>query len=264
MRPYAEVARRTFQRYATYRAAAVAGVFTNTVFGFLRVYVLLAVFRHRSSVGSFDVVDVVTFTFVSEGFLAVVGAFTDTGLGMRIRTGDVVSDLYRPLHFAGYWLAEDLGRAGFQILARGVPPVLLGALAFELRLPADGAIWLAFVTSLLLAILVSFSFRFAVTLSSFWLVDIFGPWQIAGFTMAFLSGFLLPVTFFPDWLARVAALTPFPSIVQLPIEVFLGKHAGAGATLAVLAQQALWAVGLFALCEVVVARAVRRVVVQGG
>ena len=127
--PYVHVARRTFQRYSTYRLAPVAGVFTNTVFAFLRVYVLLAVYRHRSRVGSFDSVDVVTFNFVAEGFLATVGAFADTGLGWRIRTGDVVSDLYRPLHFAGYWLAEDVGRAGFQVLARGIPPVLLGALA---------------------------------------------------------------------------------------------------------------------------------------
>lgn len=264
LRPYAEVARRTFQRYATYRAATVAGVFTNTVFGFLRVYVLLAVFRQRSSIGSFDAVDVVTFTFVAEGFLASVGAFADTGLGMRIRTGDVVSDLYRPLHFTGYWLSEDLGRAGFHVLARGVPPVVLGALAFSLRLPADGATWLAFAASLLLAILVSFAFRFVITLTSFWVVDIFGPWQIANFTMAFLSGFVLPVTFFPEWLARVASLTPFPSMVQLPIEVFLGKHPGLAATASVLAQQALWAAVLLVGCELVVARAFRRVVVHGG
>ena len=32
-----------FRRYATYRQATVAGAFTNTVFGFLRCYVLLAV-----------------------------------------------------------------------------------------------------------------------------------------------------------------------------------------------------------------------------
>jgi ABC-2 type transport system permease protein len=32
-----------FRRYATYRQATVAGAVTNTVFGFLRCYVLLAV-----------------------------------------------------------------------------------------------------------------------------------------------------------------------------------------------------------------------------
>ena len=35
MRLYVEVARATYARISTYRSATVAGVFTNTVFGFL-------------------------------------------------------------------------------------------------------------------------------------------------------------------------------------------------------------------------------------
>lgn len=42
MRLYTEVARRSFRRYAAYRGATVAGIFTNTVFGFIKAYVLIA------------------------------------------------------------------------------------------------------------------------------------------------------------------------------------------------------------------------------
>ena len=38
----AALARAGFRRYSTYRQATVAAAFTNTVFGFLRCYVLLA------------------------------------------------------------------------------------------------------------------------------------------------------------------------------------------------------------------------------
>src|SRR6266508_505551 len=41
-----EVARRGFRRHATYRAATAAGVFTNTVFGFIQAFVLIGVFRN--------------------------------------------------------------------------------------------------------------------------------------------------------------------------------------------------------------------------
>jgi ABC-2 type transport system permease protein len=34
-----------FRRHSTYRAAAVAGAFTNTVFGILRAYVLIALWQ---------------------------------------------------------------------------------------------------------------------------------------------------------------------------------------------------------------------------
>lgn len=256
--------RRTFQRYTTYRGASFAGLFTNTCFAFLKVYVLLAVLRNRSHVGLFDAADIVTFTFVGEGMAIVIGAFEGTGLGGRIRTGDVVSDLYRPLHFTTYWLAEDLGRAGFQLLARGVPPALVGACFFTLRLPGDVWTWFAFAVSVALATVVSFAFRFSVLLSGFWLLDNRGPWQIAGIVMAFLSGLILPLTFLPTGLRVVADALPFASMVQLPLELFLGKHEGIGPTLALLGRQALWAAALLVVAEVIVGRAFRRVVVQGG
>jgi ABC-2 type transport system permease protein len=262
--PYWQVARRSFQRFSTYRGASAAGVFTNTVFAFLKVYVLLAVYRHRSHVGSFDAVDVVTFTFVAEGLAVTIGLFLDTGLGNRIRTGDVVSDLYRPLHFAGYWLSEDIGRAGFHLLARGIPPVVVGAAFFELRVPHGAATWVAFGVSVALAVVVSFAFRFLVTLAGFRLLDIRGPWQIASVVMAFFGGFVVPLTFFPPFLEGLARALPFASMLQLPVEVFIGKHDGPAATLAVLGQQALWAAVLLGIGELAVARAVRRVVVQGG
>src|SRR5262249_54781653 len=104
---YWHLARRTFQRYSTYRGATFAGAATNTVFAFLLVSVRLALYRHRSTVGTFDVRDTVTFTFVSQGFLATSGAFGYLELSDRIRTGDVVADLYRPVHFLSYWLAQE-------------------------------------------------------------------------------------------------------------------------------------------------------------
>ena len=58
-----EVATRAYRRQATYRGATFAGVFTNTVFGFILAYVLLAVYQQRSTIGGFTSVDAVTFTF---------------------------------------------------------------------------------------------------------------------------------------------------------------------------------------------------------
>lgn len=261
---YWQVARRAFQRHSTYRGAAFAGVVTNTVFGFLRVYVLLALFRHQASVGSLDATDVVTFTFVTQGLLPSVGVFGWLDLAERIHTGDVATDLYRPVHFLTYWLAHDLGRAAFATLARGLPPVLIGGLCFDLRLPADAATWAAFAACVVLATLVCFGWRFLLTLGGFWLIDNRGLLQLGAFVLQFFAGVIVPLNFFPSGLEHFARLLPFASVVQLPVEVFLGQHAGIAGALPVLAQQALWAMVLLCLGELVTARAFRKVVVQGG
>jgi ABC-2 type transport system permease protein len=263
LRVYWEVAKRGYGRYATYRAATVAGVLTNTMFGFIRAYILLAVFRARPSVGGFDAVDAVTFTFVTQGLLMPMGAFGRREIAERIRTGDVVSDLYRPLDFQGYWLAHDMGRGAFQLLARGIPPVVLGALVFHLRLPSTPFTWLAFALALAIGLLVSFAVQFIVSLTGFWLIDDRGPNQLATSVQFFLSGMLLPLVLFPHWLGTFARNSPFASMVELPVEVLLGKHPGTR-VIPVFALGLTWAVVLLAAGRLMLAAATRKVVVQGG
>lgn len=262
MRVYAEVARQTFRRMTVYRGATVAGVFTNTVFGFLIAYVLVAVYRQRPEVGGFDLVDALTFTFVAQGLIMVVGMFGDAELAARIRTGDVVADLYRPVDLHAWWAAVAYGKAGFYAVFRGVPPFVVGALVFPLRLPSPAS-WAWFGVSVLAAIAVGFGWRFLLGLSAFWLLDDRGPASLGALVAVFLSGMYVPVVFFPGWLETLARSLPFASMLQVPVEVFLGRHTGAGAARAVAGQVA-WAVVLAVLGRVVLARAVRRLVVHGG
>ncbi len=50
MRLYAAVAAGGFRRYATYRVATLAGVFTNTVFGLIVAYTYIALWRRATRI----------------------------------------------------------------------------------------------------------------------------------------------------------------------------------------------------------------------
>jgi ABC-2 type transport system permease protein len=264
MRLYWEIARRGFRRYAAYRSATLAGAFTNTVFGVLRCYILLAVFTQRTHVGDLSASDAVTFSLLAQSTLMVTALFAGgTEIALRIRTGDIVSDLYRPVDFQRYWLAHDTGRAVYQASWRALPPFVVGALIFDVRLPHHAVTWLAFVVAMVLALLVSFGIRFLIGLSAFWLLDDRGASQLAMVVQLFLSGFLVPIQFFPHWLATVSRALPFAAMVQIPMEVFLEKHTGP-ALAGVFALQLGWAVALYAAGVAVLAAATRRVVIQGG
>jgi ABC-2 type transport system permease protein len=264
VRLYWEVARATARRMTTYRGATFAGIFTNTVFGLILSYVLLAVFRERSTVGSFDAVDAVTFTFVVQGLLMVVGIFgNDREMASRILTGEVALDLCRPYDYQGWWAAVAYGKASFYVWARGIVPFAVGALVFHLRLPTEPWIWPAFALSVLLAVGLAFAWGFLLQLSAFWIVDVRGPSQIGWFLAQFLAGMLVPLVLFPDGLERWVRALPFPGMLQLPAEVFLGKHTGVDLVLTYTTQLA-WLVVLLAAGRLVLARAVRRVVVHGG
>jgi ABC-2 type transport system permease protein len=262
MRLYVEVARRTYTRISTYRSATVAGVFTNTVFGFLLAYVLLAVYRQRSDVGGFDAVDAVTFTFVAQGLLMVLGMFNDTEIADRITSGDVIVDLQRPFDHQAWWAGVSYGKAAYYLIFRGVPPFIAGALVFHLQLPSLGGA-VAFIVSVALAVGVAFGWRYLLQLTAFWLLDVRGANQLGWLAAQFLSGAFVPIVFFPDWLEGLARALPFASMMQYPVEVWLGRYEGLE-LLAVFGLQLGWALALVLAGRHVMSRAVRRVVVQGG
>jgi ABC-2 type transport system permease protein len=258
-----ELARRGWGRYAAYPGATWAGVFTNTFFGFLIAYILLAVFRERETVGTYDARDAVTYVWLAQGLLMTVYVWGWYELAFRIQSGDVATDLQRPIDLQTYWLAADLGRAAYHAVFRGVPPFLLGALAFDVRIPDDPALWLAFPLSLTLAVVVSFAFRFLFNLAAFWLLDYRGVGMLAMVVSTFFSGQLVPLAFFPEELHTLVWALPFASMVQAPIEVFLG-HARGLELAGLLALQAFWAAALLGLGRLVLAAAMRKLVVQGG
>ncbi|MER8005730.1 ABC-2 family transporter protein [Streptomyces sp. NPDC094149] len=262
-RLYVAVAAGGFRRYATYRAATVAGVFTNTAFGLILVYTYTALWDERPHLGGYDLPQAITYVWIGQSLfktLANGGGGVETELMERIRTGDVAVDLYRPADLQLWWLATDLGRAGFEFLGRGVVPFVFGALFFDMALPADVTTWLAFLVSVALAMLVSFAIRYLVALSAFWLMDGTGVIQMAWLLGWFCSGMLLPLNVFPGALGEVVRALPWSSLLQAPADVFLGQADPLGT----YAFQAVWAVVLLAAGRMVQSAATRRVVVQGG
>ena len=263
MRLYWEVSRRGFRRLSTYRGATLAGIFTNTVFGFVQAYVLIALFAVRPVIDGYRVTDALTYSFVAQGLIAAVAIWGWFEIEERIRTGDIATDLLRPYGFLAYWLANDYGRAAYQALARGIPPFVFAGLVFDLRLPQREGTWLVFIVSVVLAVTVSFAIRALVNLFALWFLDSRGLASIVSTGWIFLSGLALPLAIFPEGLRVFARLTPFAATFDAPGQIFLEQLSVAGIA-ATLALQAGWALLLLATATLVMDRGTRKLVIQGG
>jgi viologen exporter family transport system permease protein len=262
---YFMLARVGYRRYAAYPAATAAGLFTNVFFGFLLASILLAVYEERDDIGGYSEADTITYVWLTQGLLSVVASFGPSWyeLSLRVRSGNIATDLQRPLDLQRLLLAQDSGRAVYMLLYRAVPPVLIGALVFEVVVPESVLRWVAFVLSVGLAVVVSFAIRFLVNLMSFWLLDYRGPTNLAMVVTFLLSGLIIPLAFFPEPLGDIARVLPFASMLQLPIDIFVGAAAG-WQVAAVLALQTFWAVALLGAGRAVLAGGTRKLVVQGG
>lgn len=253
-----------FRRYVTYRQATFAGAFTNTVFGFMRCYILLSVAGVTGQVAGYDPAQLVTFVWVGQGLLAVVNYWGQQELPERVRSGQVVSDLLRPVDLMTGFLAADTGRAAHAMLTRFVVPVAAGLVFFDFYLPAHAVTYLLFAVSTTLAVLVASACRYLVALTSFWLLDSRGAQMVWVVASGAGSGLYFPLPVLPDWVVTLLWVgTPFPALLQAPLDVAV-ERGGTGHGLLLIAGQVAWLAITIAIGRVVQRRALRRLVVQGG
>jgi ABC-2 type transport system permease protein len=263
MRVYLTAARLSLRRYMAYRSSAFAGAFTNTVFGCIRAFVLMALWRQRPEIGGWDLTDAVTYAFLTQGLITPMGVFmNNTELGPRIRSGDVAVDLYRPVDFQAWWLSLDLGRALGAGVLRTTPPIVFGALLFPFKVPTSALRWGEFLVCCCLGYLVSFALRYLASLVTFWTMDERGMSSILVAVGMFCSGLIIPLSIVPGAAGTVLLHTPWAAVMQMPINVLLGTQSGGFAY--AVGFGAFWALLLLGAGRLLGNVARHKVVVQGG
>lgn len=253
-----------FRRFSAYRSATAAGAVTNTVFGLIKASITVGVIGAAGGeLAGYDALTGATYAWLTQAVIAPVHVFGWTELAQRIRTGDIAVDLARPVDLQMSALAGDLGRAAFQVLPRGLPPLLAGALVTGLALPHAVLPYVLGTVALVLGVGISFLCRWLVNIAAFWLIELRGLMTLYVVAVSLLSGVVIPVHWFPSWLAALAGSSPFPSMVQTPVDLVMGRVRGSEA-LGLVGVQVLWFVALLLAGRVAMSRGVRTVVVQGG
>ena len=252
-----------YRSQATYRGAQLAAAGTDAVFGLLRSSVLLAALAGAGTIGGYDRRTTLAFVFIGQALLGPVHVFPWNELTDRIRSGDVAVDLGRPASVQVQYAFADAGRAAATVLPSVIPPLAVGTLVFGFFLPREPWPYLLGLPAAALAVAVSFGCRFLVSLGAFWIIEIRGVQRLYTLISFILCGLLVPVTWFPEPLQRLAWCTPFPCFLQIPADVLSGRSTGWTAV-GLLALQAAWGAGLAWAGWAGLRAATRRLVVQGG
>ena len=263
MRVFWELTTLSFQRQLAYRSAHLAGLVTNFFFGLLRAAVLVALYGAREEVAGYTVTMAITFTGLSQAMIGHLSLFNWSDVMRSIYSGEIANDLLKPMGFFSYWLAQDAGRALASFLMRSLTIMFAYAIFFDISYPKKIESWAALLVAILLSWLVSFSWRFLVNLAAFWSPNAIGIARLLFGSSWVLSGFFMPLNYFPDWFQHMAHATPFPSMVFTVIEVYLENLNGVELFQALIGQ-VFWFLILFVLILVVLRAGIRQLVVQGG
>lgn len=260
---YFEVARTAFRRQLIYRWANLAGLLTNIFFGSIFSYVIIALFHARPVVAGYDVRDTLRYTWLIQSMVMIVLTFGWYDMMLTIRSGAVIADLSKQCDFYWYWFSREAGRSVYYLFYRGLPTYMAGMLLFGIGAPLDWHYWLAFPVSLALGAALGIAYRMLYNSIAFWLLEARAMGTMCVVVALFFTGSYIPLPFFPRGLLPIIEWLPFNALINVPVEILLGKVTGS-ALLFGLARQALWVVAVTLLVRAVIALAAKRVIVQGG
>ncbi len=266
---YGRFMRLAFLKFLAYRLRYYTGVLSYTIFVAGNYFLFTALFASHpegveaARIGGLTLTQMISYVVVSWIGRSFYFNNIDRTIAGQVINGEIAVQLIKPLHVQTMMMSEAMGEAAFRFIMFTLPITVVVAPLFGLAAPPDPSLYGWTVLSFMLALLVNMQINFLVGCLAFKLQNIWGVIRAKMVVMEFLTGVLIPFTFFPDWVQRAVEWLPFQAISYIPVTIYLGLRPGTELVEA-LTLQAAWAVGLFLLGRWTWNRSVRLVTLQGG
>jgi ABC-2 type transport system permease protein len=249
--------------FLAYSAWVWMQLFVNLLALVIFVSFWRAVYANSTTVGGLSYAQTINYILLAQIFAPL--AFNTNLIfefGMLLREGRLAIELLRPVDFQAQYYVRTLAESMISLFTQ-IPLALVAWLVFDLRIPTDGRVWIAFLISLLLGNAVLFLADWMLSCVAFYITEIWGLSVVRAGVADFFSGALVPLAIMPGWLQAIALALPFAQAIGIPIQILSGITPLSAAPRIWLFQLATIAI-LLPLSRLVFNRALRVVTVQGG
>jgi ABC-2 type transport system permease protein len=263
---YAEFTRITFLKMLAYRLRYYTGVISYLIFVAGNTFLFRAIYAAApagASLGGYDRDSIVTYLALAWIGRSLVFNNIDRELGALVAEGDIAQTLTKPYDFQAATYFGAAGELLFRLVLFTIPISVVVFPLFGVAAPASASAGAAAAISFVLAFLVSTGLNFVVGTFALRLKSILGLVRAKIVLSEFLTGALVPLSFFPDTARRLVEASPFPAVGYVPVTIWMGKRTGTDLASALLAQAA-WALALYVLGALLWRTGIRRTTVQGG
>ncbi len=262
MRSYKAIFLSRFFTICQYRSAALAGLTTQLFWGLLKMMILTAFFAETQN-HPIALSQTITFIWLGQALLQLLPWSFDKELEAQVKSGNVLYELIRPLDLYGLWFFRSLAMRVVPALLRCTPIFVLAGLFFELQAPVSSGAFIAFLAAIGFGALLSAAITTFVMITLFWTISGEGLMRLMPHTVMLLSGLVVPLPLFPEWLQPALNLQPFRGIIDIPCRLYTGVIPVQEAFPA-FGFQIAWIIALVAIGRLLMKLALKRVVIQGG
>lgn len=251
-----------------YKASAIAGVMTQLFFGFVYISVYVAFYESGSTKSlPMPLDELVSYLWLCQGFFSLINLwYKDKEIINLIKTGNLAYELCRPQDLYFMWACKILGERLSNVLLRFLPVILVGVILpkpYTLDLTISSTRFTLFIIIFILStILMTFLILLYHIICMFTL-DEKGIVNIFMVISDILSGLVIPLPFFPNYLIKISNLLPFRYITEFPFRFYVGNISVSEGINGIIIQ-IIWIFILLIIGRILTKKALNKAVIQGG
>ena len=250
-----------------YRSAALAGIFTQFMWGVMEILIFNAFYATSPEAFPMTLSATVSYIWLQQAFLAIFATWQyEEEIFDAITNGTIAYELIRPIDIYHMWFSRSMALRMAKGVLRCFPllffVVLLPA-PYGIAAPESILSFVFFLITLALALLVTVAYTTLIYVLTMFLISPQGLRILAVSVTELCSGAIIPLPFFPDNIRRVLETLPFASMQNVPLRVYSGDLAGTELLFA-LSMQLFWLTLLLVVGKVLCNKALRQIIVQGG
>jgi ABC-2 type transport system permease protein len=242
-------------------------MFTDLLQMFLQMLVFrqvwIALYGGQDAYAGVTLAQAVTYQLVNVIVVRLFSSWMVWASNERIRSGDIVFQITRPMYYGHILLFQFVGQAVTKLVTTSVPMFVVACLLFRPTLPSSASVWLSFGVSLGLGFLTAFYLDYILSLIGFWTTELGGLFWAKGSIISILGGTYLPLWIYPPVLRQILAFLPFQGISYTPVAIFVGQI-GLDQVARAFVVQIIWLAILAVASRRLYASAMKKLAVQGG
>jgi ABC-2 type transport system permease protein len=267
MRTYWSFFKIRFINGLQYRAAAYAGIATQFAWGFMYIMLYHSFYRTNPSASNMSISELSSYIWLQQGFLALFMTwFLDNDIFEAISSGNVAYEICRPLDIYNMWFAKSCAIRVSKAVLRCIPILILASflpVSYKFDLPHSIYSFSLFLISVIVGTVVVVSYSMLIYIFTFFTVSPVGVRMTMVMLADFFAGGLIPLPMLPDYLTKYIYLSPFASMQNSPFRIYTGGISGIDAVKAVILQL-FWTLVLIGFGKLIMKKAMKKVIVQGG
>ncbi|SFF02237.1 ABC-2 type transport system permease protein [Paenibacillus algorifonticola] len=263
MGAYLDFIRIRFITMLAYRVNYYSGIVIYAINIGAYYFLWKAIFGEQQELAGFTVAQMTTYVAVSWMARAFYFNNLDREIANDIRDGSVATQMTRPYSYLLVKMMQGFGEGLFRLLLFMIPGMIIVCLIFPVTLPTDPMTWMIYLVMLLFSFLINSQINILTGLFAFFVENNEGMMRMKRVMVDLFSGVVVPIAFFPGWLAEIMKWLPFQAITYLPSSVFTGRTPGSEIA-GVFGLQVVWFVVLLVPIWFTWRAARKRLFVQGG